>query len=57
MRAAAGRPASEALRSVIEATRVFSGRDGYDDDFTLVVLDRLAPVEAAQRVALSAEHR
>jgi sigma-B regulation protein RsbU (phosphoserine phosphatase) len=42
VRAAAGRPASEALRSVIDATHAFSGRDGYEDDFTLVVLQRLA---------------
>jgi sigma-B regulation protein RsbU (phosphoserine phosphatase) len=48
VRAAGGRPASEALRSVIEATRAFSGRAGYDDDFTLVVLNRLAPVAAAR---------
>jgi sigma-B regulation protein RsbU (phosphoserine phosphatase) len=48
VRAARGRPASEALRSVIEATRAFSGRAGYDDDFTLVVLNRLAPVAAAR---------
>ena len=41
VRAAAGRPASEALQSVIEATRAFSGREGYEDDFTLVVLNRL----------------
>lgn len=41
VRAAGGLPASEALRTVIEATRAFSGRDGYDDDFTLVVLRRL----------------
>ncbi len=42
IRAAADRPASEALRSVIEATRAFSGRDRYDDDFTLVVVKRSA---------------
>ncbi len=42
IRAVAGRPASEALRSVIEATQAFSGRDRYDDDFTLVVLRRNA---------------
>jgi len=41
VRAAEGRPASEALQSVIEATRAFSGRVGYEDDFTLVVLNRL----------------
>jgi len=42
IRAASDRPASEALRSVIEATRAFSGRDRYDDDFTLVVVKRSA---------------
>jgi serine phosphatase RsbU (regulator of sigma subunit) len=42
VRAAAGRPAAEALRSVIDATRAFSGRDEYDDDFTLVVVNRQA---------------
>jgi sigma-B regulation protein RsbU (phosphoserine phosphatase) len=40
VRGAAGRPAAEALRSVIAATRAFSGRDDYDDDFTLVVVRR-----------------
>jgi sigma-B regulation protein RsbU (phosphoserine phosphatase) len=40
VRGAAGRPAAEALRSVIDATRAFSGRDEYDDDFTLVVVNR-----------------
>ena len=42
VRAAADRPAAEALRSVIDATRAFSGRDEYDDDFTLVVVRRAA---------------
>jgi serine phosphatase RsbU (regulator of sigma subunit) len=42
VRSAADRPASEALRAVIEATRAFSGRDRYDDDFTLVVVKREA---------------
>jgi sigma-B regulation protein RsbU (phosphoserine phosphatase) len=42
VREAAGRPAAEALRSVIEATRAFAGRDDYDDDFTLVVVQREA---------------
>jgi sigma-B regulation protein RsbU (phosphoserine phosphatase) len=42
IRAASGRPASEVLRSVLEATRAFSGRDRYDDDFTLVVVRRAA---------------
>jgi phosphoserine phosphatase RsbU/P len=40
VREAAGRPAAEALRRVIEATRAFAGRDDYDDDFTLVVVQR-----------------
>jgi sigma-B regulation protein RsbU (phosphoserine phosphatase) len=42
VRAVARRPASEALRAVIEATQAFSGRDRYDDDFTLVVVRRNA---------------
>ncbi len=42
VREATGRPAAEALRSVIDATRSFSGRDDYDDDFTLVVVQRQA---------------
>jgi sigma-B regulation protein RsbU (phosphoserine phosphatase) len=42
IRATSGRPASETLRSVIDATRAFSGRDRYDDDFTLVVVKRTA---------------
>ena len=42
------RPASEALRAVIDATRAFSGRDGYDDDFTLVVVHRLAVAASAR---------
>jgi sigma-B regulation protein RsbU (phosphoserine phosphatase) len=40
IRAVSRRPASEALRSVIEDTQAFSGRDHYDDDFTLVVVRR-----------------
>jgi serine phosphatase RsbU (regulator of sigma subunit) len=55
VRAAQGRPASEALRSVVDATRAFSGRDGYEDDFTLVVLNRLAPAAAEGRAPGSAE--
>jgi sigma-B regulation protein RsbU (phosphoserine phosphatase) len=55
VREGAGRPASEAARAVVDATRAFSGRDGYDDDFTLVVLNRLAPVEAVRSAARSAE--
>jgi serine phosphatase RsbU (regulator of sigma subunit) len=42
VREAAGRPAAHALRAVIDATRAFSGRDQYDDDFTLVVVKRNA---------------
>jgi serine phosphatase RsbU (regulator of sigma subunit) len=44
VRSAIGRPATEALRAVIDATRAFSGRDDYDDDFTLVVMRRLCYV-------------
>jgi len=48
VRASHGRPASEALDGVIAATRAFSGRAGYEDDFTLVVLNRLGqPAERA----------
>jgi len=36
-------PAREMIRSVIEATRAYTGRDGYDDDFTLVVVKRDRP--------------
>jgi sigma-B regulation protein RsbU (phosphoserine phosphatase) len=42
VRGAAGRPANEALRAVIDATRAFAGREDYDDDFTLVVVERQA---------------
>jgi sigma-B regulation protein RsbU (phosphoserine phosphatase) len=42
VRGAGDRPATEALRAVIEATQAFSGRDRYDDDFTLVVVKRHA---------------
>jgi sigma-B regulation protein RsbU (phosphoserine phosphatase) len=40
VRGATGRPAAEALRAVVDATRAFSGREPYDDDFTLVVVRR-----------------
>jgi sigma-B regulation protein RsbU (phosphoserine phosphatase) len=40
VRGAMGRPAADALRAVIDATRAFSGREPYDDDFTLVVVRR-----------------
>jgi serine phosphatase RsbU (regulator of sigma subunit) len=33
--------AGETVRSVVEATRDHSGRDSYDDDFTLVIVKRL----------------
>lgn len=33
------------VRAVVEATRAFSGRDEYDDDFTLVVVKRGAGTE------------
>jgi sigma-B regulation protein RsbU (phosphoserine phosphatase) len=42
VRKTAGRPAADALQAVIDATRAFSGREQYDDDFTLVVLRRNA---------------
>ena len=40
VREATGRPAAEVLRRVIDATRAFGGRDDYDDDFTLVIVQR-----------------
>jgi phosphoserine phosphatase RsbU/P len=40
VRGSHGQRAEDALRSVIDATRAFSGRDEYDDDFTLVVVKR-----------------
>ncbi len=40
VREATGRPAEAALRRVIEATRAFGARDDYDDDFTLVIVQR-----------------
>lgn len=42
VRAASSRPASDALQGVVEATRAFSGRERYDDDFTLVIVRRTA---------------
>lgn len=36
----AGRSAAETVLAVVEATRAFTGRDRYDDDFTLVVVKR-----------------
>ena len=35
-------PASRMVDSVVQATRLFSGREEYDDDFTLVIVRRLA---------------
>jgi sigma-B regulation protein RsbU (phosphoserine phosphatase) len=35
------RPAAETLGAVVEATRTFSGREHYEDDFTLVVARRV----------------
>jgi len=40
VREAESRPSADALRSVISATRAFSGREEYEDDFTLVVVKR-----------------
>jgi sigma-B regulation protein RsbU (phosphoserine phosphatase) len=40
LRQSAALPASGVIRRVIEATRAFSGRDAYDDDFTLVLMRR-----------------
>lgn len=57
VRTSTGRPASQALQSVVDATRAFSGHDGYDDDFTLVVLHRLARVEAARGARRPAKRR
>jgi serine phosphatase RsbU (regulator of sigma subunit) len=39
-RASLREPAAETLRAVVEATRAFSGRAQYEDDFTLVVVRR-----------------
>lgn len=43
VRATGLRPAADALQSVVEATRAFSGHELYEDDFTLVVVRREAP--------------
>jgi sigma-B regulation protein RsbU (phosphoserine phosphatase) len=40
LRRGADLPASVAVQSVVDATRSFSGRDDFSDDFTLVVLKR-----------------
>jgi len=49
VRGAAGRPAEDALQAVVEATRAHSGRNEYDDDFTLVVVRRTTPAPAGVR--------
>jgi len=41
LREAAELPAGKMIDSVVDATRRFSGRDRYDDDFTLVLVKRL----------------
>jgi sigma-B regulation protein RsbU (phosphoserine phosphatase) len=38
VRAARGAAARAGVDAVIDATRAFAGRDGYDDDFTLVIV-------------------
>lgn len=48
VRGATGGAAREALVSVIEATRRFSGQEQYEDDFTLVVVQRHRAPEAAR---------
>jgi len=40
LRASASRPAREMIDAVVAATRAFTGRSSYDDDFTLVVVKR-----------------
>jgi sigma-B regulation protein RsbU (phosphoserine phosphatase) len=40
VRAAGAAPPAELVRRVLEATRAHSGREPYEDDFTLVVLSR-----------------
>jgi len=40
-------PADAIVQSVVDATRAFAGRPGYEDDFTLVVVKRRAPAPAA----------
>jgi sigma-B regulation protein RsbU (phosphoserine phosphatase) len=41
--AAASRPASEIVDTLVSATRAHAGRGHYDDDFTLLVVKRQAP--------------
>jgi len=40
LRARAARPAREMIDSVVTATRAFTGRDSFEDDFTLVIVKR-----------------
>ncbi|HET8647424.1 MAG TPA: PP2C family protein-serine/threonine phosphatase, partial [Vicinamibacteria bacterium] len=40
LRGAAARPAGDVVLAVVEATRRFSRRESYDDDFTMVVVKR-----------------
>ena len=40
LRLSATRPAREMIDAVVRSTRAFTGRDGYEDDFTLVVVKR-----------------
>jgi len=40
LRQSAARSAREMIDAVVRATRAFTGRDGYEDDFTLVVVKR-----------------
>jgi serine phosphatase RsbU (regulator of sigma subunit) len=40
LRAGARLPAGDMILSVVDATRAYAGRDGYVDDFTLVVVKR-----------------
>jgi sigma-B regulation protein RsbU (phosphoserine phosphatase) len=40
VRAPHGASARARVEAVLEATRAFAGRDGYDDDFTLVIVGR-----------------
>jgi sigma-B regulation protein RsbU (phosphoserine phosphatase) len=39
----------ERMASVVDATRAFAGRDGYDDDFTLVIVGREGPLTGTGR--------
>jgi phosphoserine phosphatase RsbU/P len=41
LRSVASLPARDAVQAVVDATKAFSGRDTYEDDFTLVLVKRL----------------